>query len=166
MLILHPYNLYFACAACNQKYKGKAIPLDDARDNLQTAYLPFHTAPEDELVFLFSRSAKGDRIQLIPSNVKAPYRDEKIRSLNRLFHLEERWTWDLEGYATALISKYAEKYAANENASFKADFENQVKEWEKSVHTNPEVTVQSAYYRWLLQAKSDSIFESIEKRPD
>jgi hypothetical protein len=165
MLMLHPYNLYFACATCNQKYKGETIPLANTQDNLLTTYLPFHTAPENELAFLFSRNAKGDCIKIVPSNPKASYMNEKIQNLNRLFHLEERWTWDLEGYATALISKYTEKYTSDEYASFKVDFENQVKDWEKSINTNREVTIQSAYYRWLLQAKSDSIFKSIQKKP-
>ncbi len=164
MLMLHPYNLYFTCKTCNSSiYKSQKMPLENEQDNLQTTFLPFHAGAQEEVAFQFSRGTLGDSIQMIPSNPKAPHVEEKIRNLDRMFRLEERWTNDLEAYASSLLSHYSEEFAADEYEDFKADFSQMVRRRGRAVETNPEVTIESAYYSWLLKEKIGSIFETIKK---
>jgi type I restriction enzyme S subunit len=82
----------------------EAMPLENELDNLQTTFLPFHRGAREDIKFQFNKNVRGDSIQMIPSNPETPYVKEKIRNLDRMFHLEDRWTWELEGYVSALVS--------------------------------------------------------------
>lgn len=93
-LILHPYNIYYCCNACNRP-KSNKLPPKNARD-IRKVFLPYYDTVRDKIIIEFENKEGRDVVKFRIKEPSEKFITEKIKSFRLFFNLEERWSSSLE----------------------------------------------------------------------
>lgn len=89
-LALHPYNLYFICPVCNERYKLADSPFYDGNTDLGTIFLPYLDTVRDKVRIEFTHGMEKDQVRLSPADQREEHIDEKVKAFDKLFSLKDR----------------------------------------------------------------------------
>lgn len=157
-LVLHPYNLYFACPVCNQRYKGVRNALPEGARDIRQVFLPYLDTVRKKVKIEFEHKKEEDCLYLKPADPGEPDISLKIESFNRLFSIKERWSGMLECYYVSCYKRYKNFAPADINA-LKTKMENDLK---LAGNDQPETYLNNQYLEWLCQAQLKALYANIK----
>ena len=167
-LCLHPYNLYFCCAACNSTYKGRETPLKGKSRDLSKIFLPYLDTVKDQVQLEFENPKDKDSevVKMLPAEETEPDTGGKIKEFDRLFSLEERWSGQLEGYYMSLYRWY--QYKISEKAGemsleqLKENLEADIKRDQVMGPDQPETYLKGEYMKWISGRQLKAFYEELK----
>lgn len=161
-LALHPDNLYFTCKSCNQIYKKEKNHLDEGDANIREIFLPYADTVRDKVKIKFHQETGQDKILLKPADPNEPYIEEKIKTFNYFFELEERWSGMLPRYHQTMSCHYEAQDLNAGNMSeedvLHQKMEDDLRTDKKCIMSVPEDYVKTHYLEWICQ--NDSQFKA------
>lgn len=156
-LYLHPSNLIFICPSCNRAYKKADDILHMGKRPLSSVFLPYRDTVKEHTKVVFRRNANRDCVKLLAADGSAD-KKKKISNFNQLYHLEERWSFDLER-----IFEQLRKTCAGQNWS-KEEVRRRLKENCETLQALtefPDKFLEREYLSWLYETMFDAFYDSL-----
>lgn len=115
-LILHPYNLLPICSDCNGvRFKHTKNPINEqdiGPGELQTVFLPYLRAAGPEVELSVSEDCSR-KVVISPKSETDKFTEKRIKNMERLFKLGERWSLILSNVYDDLVAELRDEATAS-----------------------------------------------------
>lgn len=160
-LALHPYNLYFCCPSCNERYKRAEIPFQRGERDVEKIFLPYLDTVRDKVKLRFRKDADQERVEFCPADEEEPYAQEKIDAFERLFHLQERWSGLLDYYYKTRKQQY-ESMKLDDLEALREEMEKDLQSGELRMYSRPETYLETHYLEWICRENLKAFYANMK----
>lgn len=158
-LTLHPYNLLPTCSDCNgSSFKHEKVPFakpDAGPGELQTVFLPYLRPAKPEVTLSVGENCN---IVMTPSPGTGKYTAQRIENMDRLYHLEDRWSGILSNVCDDIESEWKNICAQHGTTAGRLTALRELLKNNASSTKDRRDFIKGVYCEWLL-SKSDSALE-------
>ena len=162
-LALHPYNLYFICPVCNERYKSMKRVFHDGIIDVRRVFLPYIDTIRDRVKIEFIHEEEKDRISLAPADESETYINEKIDSFNQLFDLENRWSGFMEYYFETRSSLY-KSLDFSDIDELKEEMRRDLKKAACLAVNRPETYLETKYLEWIYGSQLKAFYSNMVQK--
>lgn len=159
-LTLHPYNLLPTCPNCNgPSFKHEKSPVDEidvGPGELQTVFLPYLRPAKPEVTLGVGENCN---IIIVPSPEASKYTPQRIKNMDRLYKLEDRWSGVLSNVCDDIESEWESICTQHSTTAERLAALRELLKSNAGNTKNRSDFIKGIYCEWLL-TKSDSALEN------
>lgn len=158
-LTLHPYNLLPTCPNCNgSSFKHEKSPVEETDagpGELQTVFLPYLRPAKPEVTLGVGENCN---IIITPSPGTSKYTPQRIKNMDRLYKLEDRWSEVLSNVCDDIESEWESICTQHSTTAERLAALRELLKSNAGNTKNRSDFIKGVYCEWLL-TKSDSALE-------
>lgn len=161
-LALHPHNLYFICPVCNERYKGSKKQMEGKELDAHKIFLPYMDTVRDKVKVEFRHEKEEDRVQFEPADEEEENIDKKIDAFEELFHLEMRWSGQLELFYDTLYKKY-ETFPYESMEELEREMLRDLRKGKAVLDSRPDQYIETKYMEWVCRSQLRAFYAEMKQ---